>query len=80
MASARRLSKVLRTKCGFRQWIAAPKPTAVDAMASGSWHRAFATLTQPRNIGSKRVVEKIFHLDADILAAIKKEASRVNFG
>jgi hypothetical protein len=42
--------------------------------------QAFATLSQPRNIDSKRVVEKIIHLDADILAAIKKEASRVNFG
>jgi hypothetical protein len=26
MRSARQLSKVLRTKCGFRQWIAASKP------------------------------------------------------
>jgi hypothetical protein len=26
IASPRQLSKVLRTKCGFRQWIAAPKP------------------------------------------------------
>jgi hypothetical protein len=37
-------------------------------------------LSQARNIDSKRVVEKIIHLDADVLAAIKKEASRVNFG
>jgi hypothetical protein len=28
----------------------------------------------------KRLVKKIVHLDTDILAAIKKEASRVNFG
>jgi len=41
---------------------------------------AFATLSQLRNIDSKRLVKKIVHLDADILAAIKKEASRVNFG
>jgi hypothetical protein len=40
----------------------------------------FAMLSQARNIDSKRVVEKIIHLDADVLAAIKKEASRVNFG
>jgi mRNA interferase MazF len=42
--------------------------------------KAFATLSQLRNIDSKRLVKKIVHLDADILAAIKKEASRVNFG
>ena len=42
--------------------------------------QAFATLSQLRNIDSKRLVKKIIHLDADILAAIKKEASRVNFG
>jgi mRNA-degrading endonuclease toxin of MazEF toxin-antitoxin module len=42
--------------------------------------QAFATLSQLRNIDSKRLVKKIFHLDADVLAAIKKEASRVNFG
>jgi len=40
---------------------------------------AFATLSQLRNIDSKRLVKKIVHLDADILAAIKEEASR-NFG
>ena len=33
-----------------------------------------------RNIDSKRLVKKITFLDAEILAAIKKEASRVNFG
>lgn len=42
--------------------------------------QAFATLSQLRNIDSKRLVKKISHLDADILAAIKKKASRVNFG
>jgi mRNA-degrading endonuclease toxin of MazEF toxin-antitoxin module len=42
--------------------------------------QAFATLSQVRNIDSKRLVKKIVHLDADMLAAIKKEASRVNFG
>jgi mRNA interferase MazF len=42
--------------------------------------QAFATLSQLRNIDSKRLVKKIVHLDGDIVAAIKKEASRVNFG
>jgi isoprenylcysteine carboxyl methyltransferase (ICMT) family protein YpbQ len=34
MPSARQLSKVLRTKCTFRQWIA--EAAAVNTMASGS--------------------------------------------
>jgi hypothetical protein len=42
--------------------------------------QAFATLSQLRNIDSKRLVKKIAHLHAEILATIKKEASRVNFG
>jgi hypothetical protein len=42
--------------------------------------QAFATLSQLRNIDSKRLVKKLMHLDADIFIAIKKEASRVNFG
>jgi hypothetical protein len=42
--------------------------------------QAFATLSQLRNIDSKRLVKKVVHIDADILAAIKKETSRVNFG
>jgi mRNA interferase MazF len=42
--------------------------------------QAFVTLSQLRNIDSKRLVKKIVHLDADIFVAIKKEASRVNFG
>ena len=42
--------------------------------------QAFATLSQLCNIDSKRLVKKIMHLDADIFIAIKKEASRVNFG
>ncbi len=41
---------------------------------------ASATLSQLRNIDSKRLVKKIAHLDHNILNAIKKEASRVNFG
>jgi mRNA interferase MazF len=42
--------------------------------------QSFATLSQLRNIDSKRLVKKIIHLDPDILGAIKKEASHVNFG
>ncbi len=41
---------------------------------------ACATLSQMRNIDSKRLVKKIAHLDHNILDAIKKEASRVIFG
>ena len=41
---------------------------------------AFASLSQLRNIDSKRLVLKITHVEHDVLAAIKKEASRVNFG
>jgi hypothetical protein len=42
--------------------------------------QTFATLSQLRKIDSKRIVKKIVHLDTDIFIAIKKEASRVNFG
>ena len=59
----------------------APKPNPYRVpigMVDGK--QAFATLSQLCNIDSKRLVKKIVHLDADILAAIKKEASRVNFG
>jgi mRNA interferase MazF len=41
---------------------------------------AFATLSQLRNIDSKRLVRKIAHVEADALDAMKKEASRINFG
>ena len=42
--------------------------------------QAFATLSQLRNIDSKRLVMKITHIEQDALEVIKKEASRVNFG
>ena len=42
--------------------------------------QAFATLSQLRNIDSKRLVMKITHVKHDALKVIKKEASRVNFG
>ena len=41
---------------------------------------ASATLSQLRNIDSKRLVKKIAHVDADLLAIIRKEVSRANFG
>jgi len=41
---------------------------------------ASATLSQLRNIDSKRLVRKIGRLEGDTLDAIRKEASRVNFG
>ena len=41
---------------------------------------SFATLSQLRNIDSKRLVKKITRLPSDHLVIIKKEASRVNFG
>ena len=37
-----------------------------------------ATLSQLRNIDSKRLIRKIGRLEADLLDAIRKEASRVN--
>ena|ERR1700730_8652715 len=59
----------------------APKPNSYRLpIGIVDGEQAFATLSQLRNIDSKRLVKKIVHLDADILAAIKKEASRVNFG
>ena len=42
--------------------------------------QAFATLSQLRNIDSKRLVMKISHVERGALEVIKKEASRVNFG
>jgi len=59
----------------------APKPNPYRlpiGMVDG--RNAFATLSQLRNIDSKRLVKKIMHLNAVILVAIKTEASRVNFG
>lgn len=41
---------------------------------------AFVTLSQLRNIDSKRLVKKIAVVSDDALGIIKKEASRVNFG
>lgn len=41
---------------------------------------ASAILSQLRNMDSKRLVRKIGRLPGDTLEAIRKEASRVNFG
>src|ERR1700675_4446369 len=41
---------------------------------------ASATLSQLRNIDSKRLVRKIAHVDDETLTVIRKEASRANFG
>ena len=42
--------------------------------------RCCAALSQLRNIDSKRLVKKVGIVNDDALLAIKKEASRVNFG
>jgi mRNA interferase MazF len=41
---------------------------------------AFAVLSQLRNLDSLRLYQKIGHVDAHLLARIKKTASRMNFG
>ena len=41
---------------------------------------AVAVLSQLRNLDSLRLYQKIDHVDADLLARIKKTASRMNFG
>jgi len=41
---------------------------------------AFAVLSQLRNLDSKRLYQKIGHVPPATLAAIRKEASRMNFG
>ena len=41
---------------------------------------AFAVLSQLRNIDSRRLIEKKGHVPLDLLATLKKAASRMNFG
>jgi len=41
---------------------------------------AFAVLSQLRNLDSQRLIEKKGHVPPDLLTALKKEASRMNFG
>lgn len=50
------------------------------AIGTVDGRQSFATLSQLRNIDSKRLVKKITFVSADALDAIRKEASRVNFG
>ena len=79
-------SVVILKKYNQFSFLALPLTTAQTAnpyrlpigMVDG--RQAFATLSQLRNIDSKRLVKKIARLDAEVLAAIKKEASLVNFG
>lgn len=42
--------------------------------------QAFAILSQLRNIDSSRLIEKKGHVDADVLAHLKKAVSLMNFG
>jgi hypothetical protein len=42
--------------------------------------QAFAVLSQLRNIDSRRLIEKKGHVDAELLAYLKKAASLMNFG
>ncbi len=41
---------------------------------------AVASLSQLKNIDSKRLINKIHHLEHDLFVDIKEKASRVNFG
>jgi mRNA interferase MazF len=41
---------------------------------------AFAVLSQLRNLDSLRLYQKVGHVEADLLARIKKTASHMNFG
>ena len=42
--------------------------------------KAFANLSQIRNLDSKRLINKVGHLEAGKLVEINKKISRVNFG
>jgi mRNA-degrading endonuclease toxin of MazEF toxin-antitoxin module len=60
-----------------------PRQSPTPTVSRSAWLTASKHSQRSRrcgNIDSKRLVKKIVHLDADMLAAIKKEASRVNFG
>ena len=41
---------------------------------------AFAVLSQLRNVDSRRLIEKKGHVPLEMLAILKKAASRMNFG
>ena len=42
--------------------------------------KAFAVLSQLRNLDSLRLYQKVGHLDAELLSTLKKTASHMNFG
>ena len=46
----------------------------------GVFPQAFAILSQLCNIDTRRIIEKKGHVDADLLAHLKKAASLLNFG
>jgi hypothetical protein len=52
---------------------------AVDLVTHRKGTR-LAVLSQLRNIDSQRLIEKKGHVPPDMLALLKKEASRMNFG
>lgn len=67
-------------------FLAAPLTTAAKTnpyrlpIGAVDGKQAFATLSQLRNIDSKRLVKKIAFVSEEALEIIKKEASQVNFG
>ena len=77
---------IILKKYNQYSFLAAPLTTAAKpnpyCLPIGIVHgkQAFATLSQLRNIDSKRLVKKIAVVPEDALDVIKKEASRVNFG
>jgi hypothetical protein len=77
---------IILEKCNQYSFLAlplttAPKPSPYRLpIGIVDGRQAFAMLSQLPNIDCKRLVKKGIDLDADILAAIKKEASSVNFG
>ena len=50
------------------------------AIGDVTGRQAFAVLSQLRNIDSRRLIEKKGHVDAELLAYLKKSASLMNFG
>ena len=50
------------------------------AIGDVAGRQAFAILSQLRNIDSHRLIEKKGHVDASLLARLKKAASLMNFG
>jgi mRNA interferase MazF len=50
------------------------------AIGEVAGRQAFAVLSQLRNIDSRRLIEKRGHVEAGLLAHLKKAASLMNFG